>query len=401
MLPEPNAALGDAANDVGVAAVQIGVPGPPTGLALAPASDTGRIGDTATAHPVPIVTGEADPGIRILLQEGTQTLGATYADARGTWSVSLPGLAEGLHVLLAIADDGAEQTPASTPFTLTIDRSVFGAVSGLHPASDTGVAGDNITLDASPIICGTGEPGSTIVLREPGTSNTLGTAIVALDGSWAVATSPLPPGFHDLVADLTDLAGNSLTTSTYTLGIAELRVIEAARPVVLVGHDGVTDSREVLDYDGPVAYLDYTFLGSNQPEAVIATSYNDFVNLSGGDDAAAGGAGDDVLDGGTGSNFLSGGDGRDVFFVDGRDGAPTWSTIADWQSGEQLSLFGWRPGVSSATWVDTAGTPGYRGVTLHADLDGDGTLDTSITWSGCTRDDVPTPLTLEGLSWFT
>ena len=100
------------------------------------------------------------------------------------------------------------------------------------------------------------------------------------------------------------------------------------------------------DYSGPVAHLQYQLLGTASDEVAIGTASNDFINLLGGTDGANGGDGSHVLDGGTGSNFLSGSTGRDVFFLDGRGaslGALTWSTIADWQAGEQLSLMGLAP----------------------------------------------------------
>jgi hypothetical protein len=79
---------------------------------------------------------------------------------------------------------------------------------------------------------------------------------------------------------------------------------------------------------------------------------------------------------------------------------PTWSTITDWEPGEQLSLWGWLPGVSAAHWVDEDGVAGFRGVTLHADLNGDGTVETSVTWSGRSQADLPAPNAFDGLLWF-
>jgi serralysin len=160
-------------------------------------------------------------------------------------------------------------------------------------------------------------------------------------------------------------------------------------------------------YAGPVAGLDWQLLGSGADEIFGGTNGRDFINAMAGDDAIDGGGGDDVIDGGTGSNFLTGGYGRDVFFLDGRGGTTTWSTITDWQQPfwmqgqEQLSIWGFRPGVSVLNWAAEDGTAGYRGVTLHADLNGDGTVETSVTWAGRTQAELPTPLQFDGLLWFT
>jgi serralysin len=183
--------------------------------------------------------------------------------------------------------------------------------------------------------------------------------------------------------------------------VSELLATPQIEQVITVLTNGVT-TRVLPDlYTGPVAWLEYQMLGNANGNVAIGTSRNDFFNLLGGDDAANGQAGDDVLDGGTGSNFLSGGAGRDDFFLDGRGGTTTWATITDWEAGERLSVWGWRPGVSQVQWVDRAGAVGWEGVTMHADLDRNGVIDTSVTWTGLTRGRLPSPLEFDGLLWFT
>ena len=159
--------------------------------------------------------------------------------------------------------------------------------------------------------------------------------------------------------------------------------------------------RLATPYTGPLA-LDTQLITGSANDAIAGTARNDFINASAGNDAIDGGAGNDVIDGGTGSNFLTGGAGTDTFFVDGRGGATTWSTITDWEAGEQLSLWGFIPGTSTLTWQDMAGAEGYQGITLHADLDGNGTIDTSITWAGRSSADIPSPQTFadQQLLWF-
>jgi serralysin len=200
---------------------------------------------------------------------------------------------------------------------------------------------------------------------------------------------------------LTEVASSAPGVSA-VLGTKEaVATVADGDAVVAVSRGGVGLLEKPSIYSGPVDYLDYEFLGTEGAENAVGTAFNDFVNLLGGVDAADGGAGDDVLDGGTGSNFLTGGAGRDVFFLDGRGGQVSWSTITDWQAGEQLSVWGWQPGVSKALWLDSDGTPGFTGVTMHGDLDGNGTIDTSVTWSGRARADLPDPLAFDGLLWFT
>jgi Ca2+-binding RTX toxin-like protein len=172
------------------------------------------------------------------------------------------------------------------------------------------------------------------------------------------------------------------------------------RPMISTTKDGVVQSVPATFYAGPVASLQWQFLGSSSGEAVAGSNGADFINLLGGDDAASGGEGDDVLDGGTGSNFLTGGTGRDVFFLDGRGGQTTWATITDWTAGEQLSLWGWRPGVSVSTWIASDGTAGFKGATMHTDLDGNGMIDASVTWANISQAELQAPSQHDGLLWF-
>jgi phosphodiesterase/alkaline phosphatase D-like protein len=146
-------------------------------------------------------------------------------------------------------------------------------------------------------------------------------------------------------------------------------------------------------YTGPVSGLVNQFLGSAFADIILGTEKADFINSDVGNDAINGGGGNDVIDGGLGSNFITGGSGTDKFFVDGRGAATsiTWSTITDFSAGESMTIWGYKPGVSKFTWTASDGATGFKGVTLNADLDGNGVIDTSVTFSGLTQAQLPTP----------
>jgi Ca2+-binding RTX toxin-like protein len=151
-------------------------------------------------------------------------------------------------------------------------------------------------------------------------------------------------------------------------------------------------------YEGPVSFLEYQYLGNETGDIVTGSTSNDFMNLFGGDDAADGGAGSDVLDGGTGSNFLTGGIGNDTFFLDGRGGTVTWSTITDFSksNGDQVNIWGWQDGLSRLLLsFENSGAEGYTGATYHFDLDGNNQIDTSITFAGIGLDGINSPASLE------
>ena len=147
-----------------------------------------------------------------------------------------------------------------------------------------------------------------------------------------------------------------------------------------------------LTYKGPVEFLEFQMLGSSGGDIVTGSDANDFINLLGGDDAADGGAGQDVLDGGVGSNFLTGGSGADTFFLDGRSGSTTWSTITDFRPEDSVNIWGWQQGSSQLILsLEDQGAEGFKGATFHYDLNGDRTIDTSITFSNIVLASLPAP----------
>lgn len=153
--------------------------------------------------------------------------------------------------------------------------------------------------------------------------------------------------------------------------------------------NGISVESTPEQYSGPVDFLQYQWFGNTMNNVMTGSDYNDFISLQAGDDAANGGGGQDVLDGGADSNFLSGGTGADTFFLDGRAGTVTWSTITDFE-GDSVNIWGWQEGSSQLILtVENAGAEGYKGVTFHYDLNNDGLIETSITFSGLTANQVP------------
>ena len=153
-------------------------------------------------------------------------------------------------------------------------------------------------------------------------------------------------------------------------------------------------------YSGPVASLRQQFIWSNPDGVAIASNVPDvFLHGGPGDDALTVTAGTNVVDGGGGSNFLvgaSGSDGgADTFFVDGRGGNTTWSTVVSFHHGDSLTIWGFVPGVSTMPWTASDGADGYKGVTIHSELAGPGTgINESATLAGLSMADVAAKLTV-------
>jgi Ca2+-binding RTX toxin-like protein len=339
------------------------------------------------------------------------TASNTLADADGLGAVSYQWRADGLDIA------------GATSATLALAQAQVGArITVIASYTDGEATPESVASSATAAVANLNDLPTGLVtitgLPEEGGLLTASNTLADEDGLGAVA--------YQWREDGTDIAGATDATFTLTAeqrgaaidvlasytdqqgtaeSVASLPVPVAVPPSLpfyqftMTASDTAGQIRAVA-YEGPVAGLTYAFTGSAADEAVFGTASHDFIHLGAGDDAANGGDGDDVLDGGTGSNFLTGGAGRDVFFLDGRNGETTWSTITDWQAGEDLSMWGWVRGVSQATWLENAGTAGYRGVTLHADLDNDGAVDTSVTWAGLTGADLPASTQHDGLLWF-
>ncbi len=81
----------------------------------------------------------------------------------------------------------------------------------LSPSSDSGVHGDDITNVLTPEITGTGDAGDTVSLFDG--AAVVGTGTVGANGSWAITTTALVDGGHNLTAAETDAAGNPSNVS--------------------------------------------------------------------------------------------------------------------------------------------------------------------------------------------
>ena len=185
-------------------------------------------------------------------------------------------------------------------------------------------------------------------------------------------------------------------------GSLSIDALIASRPIpIFISKDNNGNSSTVTPtlYTGPVAFLEYELFGTVAGDVFFGSTSNDFMSLSGGDDAANGGLGDDVLDGGTGSNFLTGGGDNDTLFLDGRKGITTWSTVTDFNAGDEVNIWGWSDGTSELLLTqESNGATGFTGATFHYDLDNNGSIDTSITFTGLAIADIPaaSPLSVAG-----
>jgi serralysin len=137
-------------------------------------------------------------------------------------------------------------------------------------------------------------------------------------------------------------------------------------------------------YDGPDQELHH--------QIMLLTSHNinvtgqmpfSFIHTGSGEDAidVSHVNGDNVLDGGTGSNFLVGGSGHDTFFVDDRGAASDiWSTVSNFHSGEDVTVWGLTKNDFNIGMADDKGAVGATGLTWT--MTAPGKANASLTLTG-------------------
>ena len=95
-----------------------------------------------------------------------------------------------------------------------------------------------------------------------------------------------------------------------------------------------------------------------------------------------------VLDMQQGSSFLVSGTGTDTFLLHADQAQTTWNTIANFHTGDSVIIYGFAAGTSTRSWDANAGAANYTGATLRLDVDGNGTIDSSLTFAGKTTADT-------------
>ncbi|WP_244965642.1 Ig-like domain-containing protein, partial [Methylobacterium soli] len=154
----------------------------------------------------PIITGTAEVGATVTISDNGTVLGTAVAGANGVFSFTPTApLVQGANSLTATARDAAGNVSgASAAVALTIDSVAPGA-----PAITT-LPG--LINNATPIITGTAEAGTTVTISDNGT--VLGTAVAGANGVFSFTpTTPLAQGANSLTATARDTAGNVSSAS--------------------------------------------------------------------------------------------------------------------------------------------------------------------------------------------
>lgn len=181
----------------------------------------------ATNDSTPILSGKADPGVQVVIYDGTREIARVTADINGNWGLELATpLADGSHSLTAVAVDAAGNTSQpTTAVEIIVDTLAPNSVAGLTVMDNVGgqkgpLGNLSQTDDTQPTFSGTAEPGTTVSIYDNGAL--LGTALVNSNKTWTFTPDvPLEIGRHDITTQVTDAAGNvSVITPPFTITVA-------------------------------------------------------------------------------------------------------------------------------------------------------------------------------------
>ena len=218
-------------------------PTAPTATLASPALTTGAV--QYDRDNTPTLSGVAEVGATVTIQDGTTVLGTTVADANGNYSFTpsdVNALSEGVHTLSVTATDAAGNVSPVASQSVKIDSQIAPPTVGVAAPGVT-VAGVTYDQDNTPTLSGTAEAGSTVTVQDGAT--VLGTTVADASGNYAFTPSSnqaLYEGPHTLQVTATDAAGNVSSVATQSITIDTLSPTPPSAnfgsPAVTV--DGVT-----------------------------------------------------------------------------------------------------------------------------------------------------------------
>ncbi|CAH0240591.1 hypothetical protein SRABI118_02704 [Massilia sp. Bi118] len=213
-------------------------------LAITGSASQLKIGEQATIT----FTFSEDPGASFTLDDVTVSGGtldalsgsglvrtATFTPTAGLdGGVAAIGVAAGLYIDAAGNGGGTGTTPVLRFDTLAPGAPAAPALEG---ASDSGVAGDGITGDATPTVHGSAEALAAVTLYDSDGSTVLGTATANAQGAWTITSATLADGSHALRAVQSDAAGNASALGAALNLTIDTGAAALAAPVLLAASD--------------------------------------------------------------------------------------------------------------------------------------------------------------------
>lgn len=168
---------------------------PPAPAVTSPSKDSVQ-GDAEVS---PAGTGEA--GSTVTVTNGEEVVCTTTVTAAGTWACPAVDLSDGEHTLSVTATDPLGNESVATTVTVTIDTKAPAAPVVSAPSEGSAVA------STTPTLSGTGEPGSTVTIKDGG-GEVIGNATVDESGTWSATVEEVAAGDQTVTVTVTDPAGN-------------------------------------------------------------------------------------------------------------------------------------------------------------------------------------------------
>ncbi len=152
---------------------------------------------------------------------------------------------------------------------------------------------------------------------------------------------------------------------------------------------GSSTYQQVETYNGAISDIGTQFIyDGDTPLAIVALQTGMLISSQAQQTAVQVKGGINVLDMQHGSSFLVSAAGTNQFLLHADQPDVTWNTIANFHGGDSVILYGFDPDTATKWWTASDGATGYKGATLRLDLDGNGTIDSSLTFAGKTTADT-------------
>ncbi|WP_244182841.1 Ig-like domain-containing protein [Pantoea wallisii] len=201
-----------------------------------------------TDDSTPVLSGTAEAGGTVQVYDGGELLGSATVNSDGSWSFTVPALANGAHSLTAVAIDAAgNRGDASPAVNFTVDAALPPATVSLEITDDSGntvvkLADGDSTRDDTPTLAGLAPANSIVTLYDGDTL--LGSVTADANGQWTYETGALADGTYNFSASIND-NGTVTTSPTITITIDTL-VPAAPAGLQLVNDQGETDCPSAL-----------------------------------------------------------------------------------------------------------------------------------------------------------
>lgn len=170
--------------------------------------------DDLLATSQPEFTGTGEAGAIVFVKEGDLVICETTVNGQGVWSCTPPSpIADGEHTIFVIQRDSAgNDSDESDTINIVIDATAPSSPS-LNQIDSTSTSATVFTNQLKPEFAGTGEAGTTVFVRESG--STICQATVNNEGNWTCTPSVnLSTGEHQFTVFQRDAANNNSPQSS-------------------------------------------------------------------------------------------------------------------------------------------------------------------------------------------